>query len=99
MRADNREQVGEAGTLQAEIRCAARSVHLSLSVRPPTPANIDLIKRSGDRIEARGVHDDVARILGVAGLDARGGDAFDRGLVEVNQDHVVPIIRLVIAAL
>ena len=98
MRADNSKQVGEAGSLQAEI--GARPVGPLVLERPAArPANIDPVKRPGDRIEAGGVHDDIALILGVAGLDARGGDALDRCFVEVNQEHIVPIIRLVIAAL
>ena len=98
VRADNREQVGKTGTLQAEI--GPRPVGPLVLERPAAhPANIDLIKRPGDRIEARGIHDDIALILSVAGLDARGGNTFDRGLVQVNQNHVVPIIRLVVAAL
>ena len=61
MRADNGKQVGEAGSLQAEI--GARPVGpLVLERLAAQPADIDLIEGPSDCIEARGIHDNIAGI-------------------------------------
>lgn len=98
MRAQHHEQVGEAFRLHAQHRAR---VDLPVILQPPSAgaADIDAVIGAGDAVEAGGVDQQVELILRIAGPDALGRDALDRGRVDVHQRYVVLVVDLVIAAL
>ena len=53
----------------------------------------------GDGVEAGGVDDDVEFVVAFAGAQACFGDPLDRRLADIDEVHVVPVIRLEIARL
>ena len=92
------EQVRKAGDLQAQI--GARAVGPFVLERLPAhPADVDPVEGAGDRVEARRVDQDVELVLGSAGPDALGRNAFERRLVEIDQQDVGPVVGFIIAAL
>ena len=92
---DGNEEVRKAGGLHPQV--VARSIGpLVLDRLSVFAANIDPGQRSGYGIKARGIDDDIEFILPLSGLDPFGGDGLDWSLAHVNQQDVVPVIRLVI---
>jgi hypothetical protein len=61
--------------------------------------DINAVETAGDGVEAGRVDDDVEFLLGIAGLDALGRDAFDRRLVYVDQSDVGPVVDLMVPGL
>jgi hypothetical protein len=77
VRPHQRQHVGEAGDLQAEI--GARTIGpLVLEAQPGAPADVDAVEGASDGIQAGDVDDHVELMLGIAGFDAAGRDPFDR---------------------
>src|SRR5882724_6103986 len=98
VRPDQRQQVGEALDLQAEV--GARPVRPLVLQPPAAPAaDVDSVERPGDGVEAGGVDDHLEAVLGVTGLDASGRDPLDRRLAYVHEAHVRLVEDLVVAAL
>src|SRR4029079_19194885 len=57
------------------------------------------IETAGDGVEARGIDDNVERVLLCAGLDALGRNPLDRRLGDVDQFDIVLVVNLIIERL
>ena len=78
------EEIREPDALEAHI--VARTPGIFVFYRLTAfSANIYPGLRPGPRVISRRKDDDVQFVLGAAGLDALGDDAFDRRLAHVNQ--------------
>ena len=90
--------LGKPLTQQAEIghRAVRPLVAQPASVRA---LDVDAVIRAGERIEARGVDDDVELERAVGRLEPRGRDPHDRRLGRVDEFDVVAVVRLEVAGL
>ena len=92
------EQVREAHALDAHEGSWARG-ELLLQGQAALALYAHPIQRTGDGVVARGVDDDVQVVMGFGGLDAVGRDALDGGVLHIDEQDIVLVVDLVVAAL
>src|ERR1700730_3025103 len=97
MRTHHHQHVGEVVHQNAEKGLRA-VLPFFLQRRSIDPADVDAVETAGDRVEAGGVDDNVEFVLGIAGLDAGRGDAFDRRLGDVDQLEVWLVVVVGLSA-
>ena len=98
LRPREHQEVGEAARHHAD-RCARAICPLVSEHRPVDPPDVDPVERSGDRVEAGGVHDDVEVVVAGGRLDAVCGDPHDRRVLQRHEFDIVTVVRLEIVGL
>src|SRR5271163_4867927 len=89
------KEVRKSGRHQLQVR--AHSIGpFFLETLTALAAKIDPRHRSGDRVEAGRVDDNVELVFAIAGLDAFGRDALDWSLLDTDQLNVVAVVSLVV---
>ena len=87
---------GKPGHRHAEVGAWPLAPFL-LQRQSATAADVDLQQRAGHGVEAGGEHDGVDLVLLAPGADALLGDLLDRLVADIDQLHVGPVERLVVA--
>jgi hypothetical protein len=95
LRAGNHEQVWKPRDHDPEI-CARPVLPFLLDRHFGIGVNIDLFHRPGHGAEPGGEDDSIELVFGISGQEPRGRDFSDRLVSDIDQRHVVPIVRLVV---